>query len=251
MKSGFYKKGIVLFVIALGLILMGATYSLWMDTSIIESKITTGSMNMILPSTENEGYRVELIRLSDENEERRTSDSIRCIDSEFKISEDGKSADIRFKERIPVELLAEDYLLSISFPIQAQEDNSIKFIKNREMEAELPDTRLSMIADKVYLAFNSELFSLRDGEMYKTDLNFDVFSELDGESKEQMTGRLYLKPDEESKEFIRSFKERELVLNKEELELIDTTDSELYRDASGLIIEYHLENIPLMIEQGE
>lgn len=233
MKNKSYSKGLILLIIAFGLIIMGGTYSSWSNLASIDYKMSSGNMNIVFPFQNNTDYRVELVN---------NTDTLDKISAEFKISDNGKNADIMFKQGLPIHELMEGKMIRICFPMKAAANSSITAIKPKELDFAKVDGNLTMNVAKGIIVEADKYYEMRNNNIYMQPLKFDMYSELDVKEDKSMTGNLYLRLSKESRDYIDTLPSKVKIDGNDVVE-IEKPDFDI-RISNGIVIEY-LVNISL------
>lgn len=233
MKNKSYGKGFILLIIALGLIIMGGTYSSWSNLASIDYKMSSGNMNIVFPFQNNTDYKVELVN---------NNDIFDKISAEFKISDNGKTADIMFKQGLPIHELMEGKMIRICFPMKAATNSSINAIKPKELDFSEVDGNLTMNVAKGIIVEADKYYEMRNNNIYMRSLKFDMYSELDVKEDKSMTGNLYLRLSKESREYIDTLPSKVKIDGNDVVEIEKPDFAVLI--SNGIVIEY-LVNISL------
>lgn len=233
MKNRSYRKGLILFIIAFGLIIMGGTYSSWSDLASIDYKMASGNMNIILPFQDNTDYRVELV------DQTKILDKIAA---EFKISENGKNADVMFKQGLPIQELMEGKMIRICFPMKAAANSTITVVRPKKLDFGRTDGSLVMNVAKGIVVEADKYYEIRNNNIYMQPLSFDMYSEINMQEDESMTGNLYLKLSQESREYVSNLATKVKIDGNDVVE-IEKPDFDI-QISNGIMIEY-LVNISL------
>lgn len=239
MKIRCYSKGLGLLIIAFGLVIMGGTYSSWSNSAKLNYKMSSGNMNIILPFQEDMNYRVDLM------EDAKTSMK---LPAEFKIESNGKNADIRFQEGLPIHQLMEGKFIRISFPMKAAENSSINTVMTKMIDFNKADGTLAMNVGKGIVVEDGRYYEMKNNNIYMQPLKFDMYSEVKSGEDASMKGIFYLQLSKESREYISGLATN---TNIDESDVVEIEKPEFdFQISNGIVVEY-LVNIPLEIMQQQ
>ncbi len=213
---------------------LGHSYAYLISQMKISSKFNTGDFNNVFAT--DRLFSVDVVNMASENKE-----IIKTVNAETKVSDDGKSVELIFKEGVPKELFDENNYLKISYPL---EEKGTTLLLPYELKLDGEAEKVSMNVKKAYISVSGIVYEYNYAEtVFNRPLVFDVFRSIDIVD-DKPVGNMYLKLVENSKLEL----PQEIKLSKEEVEKLQVAEGEVY-EQDGIQVSYFCE-IDLHIDQA-
>lgn len=241
-RNRFLSKFFIFFMLFLSLSVMGFTYANWHSSLFVETKLTSGVMDVLFPKQKEEKYSVFITDIDG-------NDPV-LLEAEFNVKD--KEMEISFNEGLPINQLTEGKLLKLEFPVSPSSESTVTSLNYTKFDPLNIGEDLELKAQKALLVKEGTGYFLGDNEALFTEpLKFELYKAL-SDNKENAGGQIYLRLQEESVEKIKALP-TDLKINSEDL--IEYTDLDLKERnlistiGNGVVVTYSLE-IPFEVEQS-
>ena len=213
---------------------LGHSYAYLVSQMKVKSQFNTGDFDNIFAADRT--FSADLVNMASADKE-----IIKTLNNEVKITDDGKSAELIFKEGIPRELFDENNYLKISYPLDERGTSTLRpFSLNLDKEA----GKVSMNVKKAYISIDSAVYEYNYADtVFNTPLVFNVYKSIDIVDDKPI-GNLYLKLAESSKLEL----PQEIKLSPEEVSKLQPAPEEVY-EQDGIQVVYFCE-FDLHIDQA-
>ncbi len=242
MKRSMYRKGLVLSVLLVGLLLLGFTYSAWSTKLHVFQRATTGAMKILFAGTEAEGYRAVLA-------DARGA-AIEELEADFEPQEDGKALKINFKSGIPMEELLKGGFLVIDLPLSPAEDSSVTDILEVTPNLEERGEILDAAAGKAVLLAGGKAYApAGEANAFVQTMQLEWYQAI--KHAEGYGGQILLRLSPAGMEQLKALP-KELKLEAAGLEELSEEDLEdiPLPVGNGMVVTYSL-TVPILIDQSE
>ncbi len=236
------RKLLIFVVMTMAMVSVGVSYAAWNSDLHIVGNFTTGVLSILFHSDQNK-YAAAITDATGEK-------TLRTIDVDVELKEQGKIAKVLFQDALPIDMLAKGKLLRIDLPLQAGDESTLKLIQNVELDLDKPGEEITLDVDHSFLAVQGKPYR---GDLvpeeFKIPLEFEVFR-IANQEEHDMMAQVYLKMLDTNNEALAKLPNQ---VTMDEgytiLELEDETSVKLASKVkNGVVVLYSME-IPLYIDQ--
>ena len=238
------KKLFIFFTLFLSFTLIGSTYATWNTDLSIRANVNTGAMKISMPPI-NDDYSANLTE----------SDGkiIGEINATFSILEQGKKAEVKFTQGLPIKEFLEGKMIKIDFPLTSSDTNTINAFKEAISNDKAIESTLDMKVSKTLINYNNVLYE-PDGQLidFAIPLKFNMSHKVILKDKETK-GEVCLKLSQESINNLQKMPDK-VVISKEtydKFKKIESQEEQLIPlGYDGVMVTYICE-IPFFIDQEQ
>lgn len=247
-KNSYFKKTLVFLIIILGLSTLGISYASWNFNIHIDTKVTTGIMNIIFNDKNDPNYNAQIMDIN--------GNAIFPMKVDIDIQQEDKLAKVDFKNALPIDELLKGNIIKIQFPLIPSEDSSVNKLMLNKIDFTKDDNKkeeIDMKAEETFLSFNQDLYLIQQNkENLILPLKFDLFKEISEDENQNIRYIAYLKLKQESINQIQNIQSPFIIdyQNLVKLENISYDDQNMVNQSSGVITIYSCE-IPIDLDQRE
>ncbi|MDO4711479.1 MAG: hypothetical protein Q4A75_05835 [Peptostreptococcaceae bacterium] len=235
------KRLLIALIWISSMLMLGVSYASWNAELHIEGDLTTGMMRILFKGSWEEKYLVDLVG----------QDRTLPLDAEVILKDEGKKAELRFKQGLPIDRLLEGDKIRVKFPLKGDE-NSIALIRKREIDPDRPDERSMMKPERGMLIKDGVPYMLLSDQDFMLPLEFDLYRgvETDGH---KMTGILLLESTSESRQKLQQLP-KTVFVNRADLQPypnVSVEEEQLAKKVcNGIAVVYSCE-LSFMLDQKE
>lgn len=243
-KKGSFKKLFIFFALFLSFSLIGSTYATWNANLSVKANVTTGAMKINMPPL-NEDYVASLTEVDGK--------IIGKLNASFSLLEQGKKAEIKFTQGLPIKELLKGRMIKIEFPLVSSNTNTITAFKSGIMNNKANTPTLEMKVDKTLINYNNILYE-PDGQLidFAIPLKFNPSQKLilkDG----KMKGEVYLRLSQESITKLQKLPNEVVIDQKDYANFKEIEPKEGQLEPLGYdgIIVTYICDVPFLVDQAQ